>query len=390
MFKTPGIPVSKKPKDDKQPNRNDVPIANQSPSSSTDTSKGSELDSNIKNQNSESISPQRPTSFPKLNYKPPQNREYPSRDYFFEVLKNGSLIETVEFSKDQDYFVAGRLPNCDIMLEHQSASRYHTVIQFCENDEAYLYDLNSSHKTYLNKLAIPPNTLIKLSIGDQVKFGFSSRLYLFNTNDPDFLKMLEDKREEKISKKSTITNASHSSTRPDPNSVPPNTINDEVSCVYNDYGFTMCIYFRGFDEDAVESNDFFNAPSNPNWEKNPTAFYYSDPRNSLIRFLDKHGYTPEFETEYDNNTKLFTSKIRIPLQGESGEPLYGIASNTKKKASQALAALNACEMIDSAGLFRSDNADNRPKSNSERYSANDNDDDDIYYDRTVKKGQFKI
>ncbi|OMJ09815.1 Kanadaptin [Smittium culicis] len=274
MFKTPGIPVSKKSKVDKHSIQNDDPIDNQTPSPSTDDSKSSELDSSIKNQNSENISMQRPASFPKLNYKPPQNRDYPSRDYFFEVLKNGSLIETVEFSKDQDYFVAEFIANLPILtiFFYKSASRYHTVIQFCENDEAYLYDLNSSHKTYLNKLAIPPNTLIKLSIGDQVKFGFSSRLYLFNTNDPDFLKMLEDEREQKMSKKVPITSVSHSSTQPDSNSMPPNAINDEVSW--------------GFDEDAVESNNFFTASSNPNWEKNPNAFYYSDPRNSLIRFLD--------------------------------------------------------------------------------------------------------
>jgi hypothetical protein len=62
----------------------------------------------------------------------------------------------------------------------QSLSRQHAVIQFRKTGEAFLYDLGSTHGTFLNGGApIAPNTYKRLMAGDSIKFGVSSRTYVF-------------------------------------------------------------------------------------------------------------------------------------------------------------------------------------------------------------------
>ncbi len=55
---------------------------------------------------------------------------------------------------EKSFLVMGRLPVCDIELEHPSVSRYHAVVQFSLADEAKLFDLGSSHGTFLNKVLL--------------------------------------------------------------------------------------------------------------------------------------------------------------------------------------------------------------------------------------------
>ena len=45
------------------------------------------------------------------------------KPYSLEVLKNGTIIDTIEL-KDKSFFVVGRLATCDITMEHPSLSRY--------------------------------------------------------------------------------------------------------------------------------------------------------------------------------------------------------------------------------------------------------------------------
>ena len=88
----------------------------------------------------------------------------------------------------QGYFVVGRLPQCDIALEHPSISRYHAVLQYRgqsgevgevgEETGFYIYDLSSTHGTFVNKNKIPPKTYIRLKVGHVLKFGVSTRLFI--------------------------------------------------------------------------------------------------------------------------------------------------------------------------------------------------------------------
>ena len=67
------------------------------------------------------------------------------------------MLPTLGPFSDKSFLVLGRLPVCDIELEHQSVSRYHAVIQFSrvnEEVETQLFDLGSSHGTFLNKVIL--------------------------------------------------------------------------------------------------------------------------------------------------------------------------------------------------------------------------------------------
>lgn len=107
--------------------------------------------------------------------------------YALEILKNGVIVDSVPLTQ-QGYFVVGRLPLCDVSLEHPSISRYHAVLQYRgESGEAgeigeetgfYVYDLSSTHGTFVNKNKIPPKTYIRLKVGHVVKFGGSTRLFI--------------------------------------------------------------------------------------------------------------------------------------------------------------------------------------------------------------------
>ena len=98
--------------------------------------------------------------------------------------------------------VFGRLPICDIPLEHPSISRYHAVLQYRPSDAPnatqdeergegsllslhapnetgfYVYDLNSTHGSFLNKSKLQPRVYYRVRVGQMVRFGGSSRLFV--------------------------------------------------------------------------------------------------------------------------------------------------------------------------------------------------------------------
>ena len=110
------------------------------------------------------------------------------------------------FKLIKSYWTFGRLPSNDILLEHPTISRFHAVLQYRPSDENagdsdeeeetsekppattkardvdkgfYLYDLSSTHGVFLNKMRIPPKTYIRLRVGHMIRFGNSSRNFIF-------------------------------------------------------------------------------------------------------------------------------------------------------------------------------------------------------------------
>ncbi|KAI8371064.1 SMAD/FHA domain-containing protein [Blakeslea trispora] len=120
---------------------------------------------------------------PPLAYEKPSWSALPSFNYQIEVLKNGASVETIKGPK-KEYVTIGRLPLCDILMEHPSISRYQAVIQFDHDGDAYLFDLNSAHGTLLNKKPVPPREHVPLRPGDQIRFGESTRLCIFDSQKP--------------------------------------------------------------------------------------------------------------------------------------------------------------------------------------------------------------
>ena len=135
---------------------------------------------------SELVSVEKKEKVPELKYKEPWWSATPpaEENFSLEVLKNGCIISTLNLN-DKAYHVFGRLPLCDVILEHPSISRYHALVQYrgkTDGDQTlsgfYLYDLGSTHGTVVNKSKIKAKTYYRLKVGHVIKFGGSSRLFI--------------------------------------------------------------------------------------------------------------------------------------------------------------------------------------------------------------------
>lgn len=139
--------------------------------------------------------------FPTLPYTEPHWSGTPTEPYFLSVIKNGIVNQRVDISK-KPFHVFGRLPCCDIALEHPSLSRYHAILQYHPQTENgslstdenalfsinpsesgfYVYDLGSTHGTVINKFKLQARCYFRLRVGQMVKFGGSSRLFLLEVS----------------------------------------------------------------------------------------------------------------------------------------------------------------------------------------------------------------
>ena len=137
----------------------------------------------------------------KLPYTEPSwSEKPPSGLYQLLVIKNGVEIGTADISS-RSYCVCGRLPSCYIHLEHPSISCYHAVLQYRPDSDTtpqnessivfsntpreagfYLYDLSSTHGTYLTKNKLQPRCYYRMRVGQSVKFGGSSRLFVLDVH----------------------------------------------------------------------------------------------------------------------------------------------------------------------------------------------------------------
>ncbi|BAS97233.1 Os06g0275900 [Oryza sativa Japonica Group] len=73
----------------------------------------------------------------------------------------------------------GRIDLCDFVLEHPTISRFHAVLQFRNDGEVFLYDLGSTHGSFINKTQVKKKIYVEIHVGDVIRFGQSSRLYIF-------------------------------------------------------------------------------------------------------------------------------------------------------------------------------------------------------------------
>uniref|UniRef100_A0A2P2KWR9 Smad nuclear interacting protein n=1 Tax=Rhizophora mucronata TaxID=61149 RepID=A0A2P2KWR9_RHIMU len=137
----------------------------------------------------------------------------PLHQYYLEILKDGSIIDQLDVCEKGAYMF-GRVDLCDFVLEHPSISRFHAVLQFKRHGDAYLYDLGSTHGTFINKHQVDRRVHVELHVGDVIQFGHSSRLYIFQ-GPPDLmppeidLKILRDAkiRQELIDREASLQRA---------------------------------------------------------------------------------------------------------------------------------------------------------------------------------------
>jgi hypothetical protein len=113
-------------------------------------------------------------------YKEPSWGAICEEKFAFEVIKNGSVVDNIDLTK-KSFYVIGRLPSCDVPMEHPSLSRHHAVLQYsCGKSEQYpkgwyLFDLDSTHGTWINKNKVPPQKFHRIHVDYVLKFGGSTR-----------------------------------------------------------------------------------------------------------------------------------------------------------------------------------------------------------------------
>ena len=101
-----------------------------------------------------------------------------SADFSLEVLKDGAIVDVVD-CRGRGCVTLGRTPDNDVVLEHPSSSRTHAAIQFARGgSEAFVFDNASTHGTFVNKRRLKARVHAPVFVGDQIRFGQSSRVFV--------------------------------------------------------------------------------------------------------------------------------------------------------------------------------------------------------------------
>jgi len=112
-----------------------------------------------------------PYKVPKwMSYKVRKWSGVPSEAYCFEVLKSGQILESIDLST-KSFYVFGRLSTCDIRMTNTTVSGYHAILQYHSQESEsnpigfYIYDLGSTHGTFLNTNRIKSNMYVRVQVG---------------------------------------------------------------------------------------------------------------------------------------------------------------------------------------------------------------------------------
>ncbi|XP_040917335.1 kanadaptin isoform X2 [Toxotes jaculatrix] len=340
--------------------------------------------------------------FPPLPYtEPPWGGIAPDTPYAFEILKNGAIVDRVPLTH-RSFFVVGRLPVCDVSLEHPSISRYHAVIQFRgqagegesvgEERGFYVHDLGSTHGTVVNKNKIPPKTYIRLRVGHVLKFGGSTRLFILQ--GPEFdeeeeseltvTELRERARKQKAELERRMMGDGSDDDDDDgeeeekeeggegeSNKSQSKQSNEDSGCSW------------GMAEDVVpEEDENEENPFSTEFHEDQEAAYLKDPKKALQGFYDREGEELEFEYE-DKSHGTWLCRIRLPVDDAMGRQLVAEVTHTGKKKEAAIqCCLEACRMLEARGLLRQEAVSRkRKKKNWEDEDYYDSD-DDTFLDRT--------
>eukprot|EP00026_Physarum_polycephalum_P010838 Phypoly_transcript_11019.p1 GENE.Phypoly_transcript_11019~~Phypoly_transcript_11019.p1 ORF type:complete len:215 (+),score=41.43 Phypoly_transcript_11019:346-990(+) len=94
----------------------------------------------------------------------------------------------------------------DVIIEHPSASRKHAAFVHHKGGKVYIIDLQSAHGTFVGETQLKAHTPTSLTDGAAIKFGASSRVYIFRGNAEK-----EKEKEEKGTKRKETSEDSPSS-----------------------------------------------------------------------------------------------------------------------------------------------------------------------------------
>ncbi|XP_064484632.1 kanadaptin-like [Ornithodoros turicata] len=321
----------------------------------------------------ESSSSSKPTSS-NIPYEEPPWSGIPDRPYSFQVLKSGVIVSSVDL--DKPFMVVGRKEDCDIVMEHPSISRYHAVVQYRavqgepKKSGFYVYDLDSTHGTCVNKNQVRPRSYTKISVGHIVKFGGSTRGFLLEGPEDDQeeespltvteIKALRKKHEEEMKRQEAEEKAKE----------------EAAKAKQEEEGISWGIDDDAEDEDPCAENPFASLASNE-------ELYVDDPKKTLRGWFEREGYELQYNVE-EKGYSHFVCTIDLPVDSPTGEPVVAEASvKGKKKEAVIACALEACRILDRYGELRKAHHEGR-KRKEKNWEENDfyDSDEDTFLDRT--------
>ncbi|KAL7672582.1 hypothetical protein ACOME3_007466 [Neoechinorhynchus agilis] len=256
-------------------------------------------------------------------------------------------------------------------MKHDSISRYHAVLQWSsERKLLYIYDLGSSNGTFVNKSLISKRCYVELRSGYSVRFGASTRLYVFE-GDLDPQDLIEDdtrapSREQmkKLYEKYKRINRTVREKRI------KNNVNDRRDIDW------------GMKDLAVDSQLIVTSEKDTDGYNAIDQFYYADPKSALNQFFDKEGQVLEFDVK-SLDWSTHNCSVSLPyIDPDTGRSVIieTTLEDGRKTDCVRKCALEACEYLDRLGVLREE----QTKRQNRDWEANDyyDSDEDTFFDRT--------
>ncbi|XP_055851533.1 kanadaptin [Episyrphus balteatus] len=310
--------------------------------------------------------PNCPYNEPKWSACPPKEFSYK-----FEVLKTGQIIDEVKDLQEKPFWVFGRSPGNDIEMAHPTVSRFHAIFQYrpkLESDDTaenkkhieegwYIYDLGSTHGTFLNKMRIPPKAYIRVKVGHMLRLGASMRSYILQ--GPEFDQEPESEMSVTELKQMRINADEHK----------------KINAAIQLEAMEREDVTWGMGEDADEETDL---SVNPYASTNNEELFLDDPKKTLRGFFEREGLDLEYKCD-EMSVGTFVCRIELPVDDLNGKQIVAeICHKGKKKDCVVQCALEACRILDRHGVLRQANHEPLKR----KIVKPDSDDEDDFFDRT--------
>lgn len=323
------------------------------------------------------LKPEPISNFPSLPYSEPNWKGFPSDDYFLEELKSGVIQKRMNLRK-KSFVVFGRIDSCDVVMAHPTVSRYHAVLQYRGVPDGdldkgfYLYDLDSTHGTFLNRGRLKPKIYARIKVGHMIKFGCSTRFFLLQGPEYDqeeeselTLTELKEKRKLELEERA----------RKEEEELKLKLEEEErEKQLIEERGISW-----GLGDDADDEEDL---TENPYAVTTNEELYVDDPKKALRHWFEREGEELQFLTEQAEKG-MIACKIVLPLDDGAGKEMVVESSARSKKEAQVQCALEACRQIDKLGLFRQSKQESK-RHQKRNWEENDyyDSDEDSFFDRT--------
>ncbi|XP_068660915.1 FHA domain-containing protein PS1 [Aristolochia californica] len=100
------------------------------------------------------------------------------KNIFLNVPPNPDLETSQDITGEATKLLMGRHPDCQIVLDHPSVSRFHLEVRLHPSlQKLFVSDLSSVHGTWVSDQKLEPKVLKELLEGDELRLGASTRIY---------------------------------------------------------------------------------------------------------------------------------------------------------------------------------------------------------------------